>query len=58
MLTESGFLPKLFMIMAEPAGWFFFWEGLSLVIFESKDKLTKIQEKKIEELWKKYLSYL
>jgi len=38
MLTESGFLPKLFMIMAEPAGWFFFWEGLNKVFIYAKEK--------------------
>jgi len=26
----------LFPILTEPAGWFFFWEGLNLTLFEPK----------------------
>ena len=29
---------KFLLILLEPAGWFLFWEGLSLVVFESKKK--------------------
>jgi positive regulator of sigma E activity len=35
---EESFWIALFTIILEPAGWFLFWEGLDLVIFESKRK--------------------
>jgi len=33
---EESFLTSFLVILLEPAGWFLFWEGLDLVIFESK----------------------
>ena len=33
---ETTMLTSFLVIFLEPAGWFFFWEGLNLVIFESK----------------------
>jgi hypothetical protein len=35
---EEGFLSAFLIVLFEPAGWFLFWEGLDLVIFESKRK--------------------
>jgi hypothetical protein len=32
------FEQKLFFVMAQPAGWFFFWEGLDKVFITSKEK--------------------
>ncbi|MDP2947545.1 MAG: hypothetical protein Q8N88_05515 [Nanoarchaeota archaeon] len=34
--TESSFFTSFLVIILEPAGWFLFWEGLDLIIFESK----------------------
>ena len=33
---RDEFIFTLLFIMAEPASWFLFWEGLNLIIFESK----------------------
>jgi len=35
---EKSLLFNFLVILLEPAGWFLFWEGLDLVIFESKKK--------------------
>lgn len=34
--NEATLLTSFLVILLEPAGWFLFWEGLDLVIFESK----------------------
>jgi hypothetical protein len=34
----KGFLFNFLFIMAEPAGWFFFWEGLDKIMVEAKNK--------------------
>lgn len=33
--AEADFMATFFVIFLEPAGWFFFWEGLHLVVFEA-----------------------
>lgn len=33
--AEADFMISFFVIFLEPAGWFFFWEGLHLVVFEA-----------------------
>lgn len=33
---QESFLTSFFVILLEPAGWFLFWEGLDLVIFDAK----------------------
>jgi len=33
---ENSFLFHFLVILFEPAGWFFFWEGLNLIVFDSK----------------------
>lgn len=35
---ESTFLTTFLVVILEPAGWFLFWEGLDLVIFEPKKR--------------------
>jgi hypothetical protein len=35
-------LTHFFVIFLEPAGWFFFWEGLSMIIFKPRDKKTEL----------------
>ena len=34
--AESSLLTSFLVILLEPAGWFLFWEGLDIIIFESK----------------------
>lgn len=34
----TGFLYKFLLIIAEPAGWFMFWEGLIKVFMDAKEK--------------------
>jgi hypothetical protein len=38
LFEKEGFIFTLLLIMSEPAGWFFFWEGLGKVFMESKKK--------------------
>ena len=33
---DANFAASFFTILLEPGGWFLFWEGLNLVVFESK----------------------
>lgn len=35
---EGGLGVSFLIVFLEPAGWFFFWEGLDLLIFDSKKK--------------------
>lgn len=39
LMSYTAFLFKVLMIMVEPAGWFFFWEGLGKVFIHSKEKV-------------------
>jgi hypothetical protein len=36
--SERSIISSFLVVFLEPAGWFLFWEGLNLVIFESKEK--------------------
>ncbi|MEM7823858.1 MAG: hypothetical protein QW227_00565, partial [Candidatus Aenigmatarchaeota archaeon] len=36
--AEYSFVDKFLLILLEPAGWFLFWEGLDMIVFESKKK--------------------
>lgn len=38
LVKKESVLTTFFSVLFEPAGWFLFWEGLNLVIFESKKK--------------------
>ncbi len=35
---EATLLSSFFVILLEPAGWFSFWEGLDMIVFEAKKK--------------------
>jgi len=35
-------LASFLLILLEPAGWFFFWEGLDIIIFKPKDKKAEL----------------
>jgi hypothetical protein len=35
---EKTTLTSFLLILLEPAGWFFFWEGLDIVLFKPKEK--------------------
>lgn len=39
---ELNFFASLAIIILEPASWFLFWEGLTMVIFTSKKKLSEL----------------
>jgi len=34
---------EFLIVILQPAGWFFFWEGLGLMIFESKEKKPELE---------------
>ena len=36
-LGESNLWLSFFIVLLEPAGWFLFWEGLNIAIFQSKE---------------------
>lgn len=35
---SPNFIVQFLLILFEPGGWFFFWEGLNLIIFEARKK--------------------
>lgn len=39
LLNYQKFIFKILMIITEPAGWFFFWEGLSEIFINFKTKI-------------------
>ncbi len=45
--AEQDMFKHFMLILLEPAGWFFFWEGLNLIIFETEHKKPE------EEFYKK-----
>lgn len=40
---EEHFFLSFLIVLLEPAGWFTFWEGLNLVIFDSKEKKQELE---------------
>jgi len=40
---QEDFMTSFFIILLEPGGWFLFWEGLDLIIFESKEKVSNLK---------------
>ncbi|MCU0642339.1 MAG: hypothetical protein MUF61_02050 [archaeon] len=34
---------EILVVIFQPAGWFFFWEGLDLIIFSSKEKSSDLE---------------
>lgn len=43
LLKYEGFLFKILMVMIEPAGWFFFWEGLVKFFISAKEKIPDFE---------------
>jgi hypothetical protein len=41
--SDSSFLTVFLLVISEPAGWFFFWEGLDQIVFESKKKKPDLE---------------
>lgn len=40
---DKTILINFLIVFLEPAGWFFFWEGLGLIMFEAKKRKTDIE---------------
>jgi hypothetical protein len=40
---NSSFLIVFLIVILEPAGWFFFWEGLNHALFENKEKIAELE---------------
>jgi hypothetical protein len=40
--SDKGLLTSFMVILLEPAGWFFFWEGMGQVVFEAKKKRSDL----------------
>lgn len=53
---DGNFLINFFIVFLEPGGWFLFWEGLGLVIFEAKKKRPQL--KFYEKMAKCEISFL
>jgi len=52
----SSNLPANFLLVVfEPAGWFFFWEGLDLILFESKKVMPELEFN--EKMAKAYINF-
>ncbi len=55
---EETFVSALVVVILEPAGWFTFWEGLDMMIFESKGHNEEIEfNKKMANAEIKFISY-
>ena len=39
---STDYLLTFLSVLSEPAGWFLFWEGLNLIIFQSKKKVPEL----------------
>ncbi len=42
-LSQANMLTHFLLILFEPAGWFFFWEGLSQIIFEAEKQKPDLE---------------
>jgi hypothetical protein len=40
---DASFLKTFLVVISEPAGWFLFWEGLNIVLFESKKAVPDLK---------------
>ena len=40
---QEGLLTNFFIILLEPGGWFLFWKGLELILFEAKEAAPDIK---------------
>jgi hypothetical protein len=55
---EETFASSFIIIILEPGGWFFFWEGLEQIVFQPKSaKSEKAFYKKMSDCSVKFLSY-
>lgn len=55
---DSSLLTTFLVILLEPGGWFLFWEGLDLIIFESKKKKPSLDfYKKMSRAFIEFDSY-
>lgn len=55
---NAGFITSFLIILFEPAGWFFFWEGLGQIIFESRNKKPELNfYKKMSKCTINFLPY-
>jgi hypothetical protein len=55
---EETFMSSFLIIILEPGGWFFFWEGLDIVVFRPKSSKSEQNfYKKMSDCSMKFLSY-
>ncbi|MBS3163682.1 hypothetical protein J4427_03265, partial [Candidatus Woesearchaeota archaeon] len=40
---DTSLVTTFLVVFLEPGGWFFFWEGLNLILFESKKMRPKLE---------------
>jgi len=58
MLPFDSFFSRLLFIMMEPAGWFFFWEGLGKIFIDSKKDVKDFDfYKKMKDVELIFISY-
>ena len=55
-LGESRLIYTFFVTLLEPAGWFFFWEGLGILIFEPRERKKELEF--YEVMYKARISFL
>jgi hypothetical protein len=57
-IPEDAKLHTFLLILLEPAGWFFFWEGLDLVVFKPRDSSKELDfYRKLSRSEIKFISY-
>ncbi len=55
---DMGLLGNFLVVLLQPAGWFLFWEGLNLIIFEAKKTKPKVDfYKKMSECNINFFTY-
>ena len=56
--AETSYIASFLVILLEPAGWFFFWEGLHIILFESKHLKPKVEfNRKMSKADIKFIPY-
>ncbi|MBW2963276.1 hypothetical protein KY306_00690 [Candidatus Woesearchaeota archaeon] len=56
--AQTTFFLSFLVVMLQPAGWFLFWEGLRMVIFESRTKKPEMEfNEKMSKCEIHFLSY-
>lgn len=57
-VTEKSFFVNFLIILLEPAGWFLFWEGSNLIVFEAKKQDPDLEfYKKMAKVDIKFMNY-